>query len=105
MHGIVLMIIMHACIQVHNKEYKEDLEELRRHTIWQANKKFIDSHNSVAGNFGYSLEVNHFGDLTDVEFGQIYNGYKKQEPFNSYKLLTPYPNFKPADSVDWRDRG
>nr|CAH04632.1 cathepsin L [Suberites domuncula] len=91
--------------QEHSKEYTEELEELRRHTIWQSNKKFIDSHNSVSDKFGYTLEMNEFGDLSGVEFKQIYNGYIMQERANDTKLFTASPYMEPAASVDWRQKG
>ena len=90
---------------MHGKEYKEDLEELRRQTVWEANKKFIESHNSVADKFGYTLAMNEFGDLTDAEFGRIFNGYQMQERSNTSNLFTIDPVFKPAASIDWRQRG
>ena len=43
--------------------YENELMELHRHTIWQANKKYIDEHNSNADKFGYTLGMNEFGDL------------------------------------------
>ena len=92
-------------MQMHSKEYKEDLEELSRHIIWQANKKFIDSHNSVADKFGYTLGMNEFGDLENNEFVQMYNGYTMREHSNTSKVFVADPNFKPADTVDWRDKG
>ena len=38
-------------------------EELQRHAVWQANKKFIDEHNQNADKFGYTLAMNDFGDM------------------------------------------
>ena len=90
---------------MHNKEYMEELEELRRQTVWESNKKFIDSHNSVADKFGYTLEMNEFGDLTNTEFARRFNGYKMQDRSNTSNLFTIDPVFKPAASVDWRQLG
>ena len=90
---------------MHSKEYKEDLEELRRHTIWQSNKKFIDSHNSVADKFGYTLRMNEFGDLTDIEFAEMYNGYVMRERTNTSKMFVSDRSLKLAATVDWRDKG
>ncbi len=60
--------------------YEEELEEFRRHTIWQANQKFVNAHNTYAYKFGYTLDMNEFGDLTGAEFARVFNGYKMQEP-------------------------
>ena len=92
-------------LQEHSKEYKEDLEELARHTIWQANKKFIDSHNAVADKFGYTLRMNQFGDLQSNEIVDIFNGYRMQERSNTSKMFVPDRNLKLAATVDWRDKG
>lgn len=47
----------------HQKTYGSDLEDLDRHKVWVSNKKFIDVHNDNSHIFGYSLAMNHFGDL------------------------------------------
>ena len=47
----------------HGKVYQDEREELKRHIVWQANKKHIDDHNKYADVFGYTLKMNQFGDL------------------------------------------
>lgn len=47
----------------HGKSYLSDLEELERHVIWQSNKKYIDAHNQNAHILGFTLKMNHFGDM------------------------------------------
>ena len=47
----------------HGKGYSSDREELYRHTVWQSNKKFIETHNLFNHTFGYTLAMNEFGDL------------------------------------------
>ena len=47
----------------HGKSYESEDEELRRRVIWQSNQKYIDEHNKYSDTFGYTLEMNHFGDL------------------------------------------
>ena len=54
----------------HGKEYSDDLEELQRHITWQANKEYIDRHNEMSDYFGYTLKMNHFGDM--VSYNVIY---------------------------------
>lgn len=53
----------HAWKSVHGKIYGTQREELERHVVWQANKKFIDTHNAFNATFGYTLGMNKFGDL------------------------------------------
>ena len=47
----------------HRKSYDSDLDELERHIVWLSNQKYIESHNSNADMFGYSLAMNSFGDM------------------------------------------
>ena len=42
---------------------QDDLEELRRHITWMSNKAYIDQHNQYADTFGYTLKMNHLGDM------------------------------------------
>ena len=50
--------------QEHGKEYGDTREELMRHTVWESNKKYIDTHNeNAAETLGFSLAMNEFGDL------------------------------------------
>ncbi len=85
--------------------YEEELEEFRRHTIWQANQKFVNAHNTYAYKFGYTLDMNEFGDLTGAEFARIFNGYKMQEPsndtkFTSQRIALAYPIQLIGDSME-----
>ena len=50
----------------HQKSYMSELEELERHTIWLSNKKYIEEHNARSDDFGYTLAMNHFGDLVSI---------------------------------------
>lgn len=49
--------------KVHSKSYKSYQEELERHLIWLSNRKFIEQHNANAHIFGYTLEMNYWGDM------------------------------------------
>ena len=49
--------------QDHKKVYGSLEEELERHSIWQANKKYIDEHNANADEHGFTVTLNEFGDL------------------------------------------
>lgn len=47
----------------HDRNYTNDLEELERHLIWLSNKVYIEQHNANAHIFGFTLAMNHLGDL------------------------------------------
>ena len=34
-----------------------------RQTVWESNKKYIDTHNDNADELGFTLAMNEFGDL------------------------------------------
>lgn len=46
-----------------DRNYTTELEELERHLIWLSNKVYIDQHNANAHIFGFTLAMNHLGDL------------------------------------------
>ena len=47
----------------YGKRYSSELEELEKHSVWLSNKMYIEEHNSNADAFGYTLAMNHFGDM------------------------------------------
>ncbi len=47
----------------HGKSYGCQKEELERHALWLSNKKYIEQHNANAHIFGFTLAMNHFGDM------------------------------------------
>ena len=52
----------------HGKSYLSEREELERHLIWQSNLKYIEAHNKNSHILGFSLKMNHFGDLVSAEY-------------------------------------
>ena len=50
----------------HQKSYKHHHEEAKRHAIWLANRNAIEEHNSRADVHGFTLKMNHLGDLVRV---------------------------------------
>jgi len=62
-----LSLEWHAWKSEHGKSYESQKEELQRHIVWQANKKFIEAHNTFNKTLGYTLAMNHFGDMVSVE--------------------------------------
>ena len=50
----------------HQRSYESQLQEMERHAIWVANRKYIEHHNVNADVFGYTLAMNGFGDLVST---------------------------------------
>ena len=78
---------------------------MRRNTIWQANKKFIETHNANADKFGFELGMNAFGDMDNHEIVGLLNGYKQELKNSSKDVFTYNPNIEAAATVDWREKG
>ncbi|XP_041379493.1 silicatein-like [Gigantopelta aegis] len=79
----------HLWKKEHGKRYPCLKEEIKRQSIWLANKKYIDNHNQEAYKHGYTLKMNHLGDLTTEEYQAQY--------LNPDILQVP-------DTVDWRTK-
>ena len=47
----------------HGKGYRSELVELEKHLVWLSNKKYIEQHNANSHIFGFTLAMNHFGDM------------------------------------------
>ena len=48
---------------LHGKSYGSEREELERHLVWLANREYINGHNQNAHIFGFTLAMNHLGDI------------------------------------------
>ena len=53
----------HSWKAQHRKSYGSQGEELERHLVWLSNREYINAHNENADQHGYTLALNHFGDL------------------------------------------
>ncbi|KAL5503219.1 hypothetical protein EMCRGX_G010136 [Ephydatia muelleri] len=89
----------------HNKHYSTQDKEVLKHAVWSKNKKRIDDHNSHADEFGYTLAMNNFGDLTLEEYASHYLDDQTMEEFKpgltkAIKEGMAYPSV-----VDWRKQG
>jgi hypothetical protein len=75
-----------------------------RYEVFKQNHKFVLNHN--AKNFSYEVELNHFADLTNGEFKEIYLGYKPNIRLNS-EIRTPslHQGKAPTGSLDWTEKG
>ena len=47
----------------HGKSYDSTKEELEKHITWLSNKEYIDQHNANSDVFGFTLAMNHLGDM------------------------------------------
>ena len=92
-------------LQDNGKTYPDEITELRRHAIWQANKKYVDEHNEyLADRLGFTVGLNEYADLDPAEFAKNFNGRISGPRNNSSGVYTGKDVKIPA-SVDWRTRG
>nr|CAM57981.1 silicatein alpha [Geodia cydonium] len=87
----------------HGKSYGSVREELERHLVWLANREYINAHNQNSHIFGFTLAMNHLGDITDAEYEEIYSTYCDIDHGNYTKVYDPsrYSSTLP-DAIDWR---
>nr|CBY80149.1 silicatein yellow variant [Tethya aurantium] len=91
----------------HSKSYQTELEELEKHLVWLSNKKYIELHNANADTFGFSLAMNHLGDMTDYEYQEKYLTYQNSnsKSGNYTKVFQREPWMTDPETVDWRTKG
>jgi cathepsin L len=87
----------------HNKNYINDAEYAYRLGVYRQNLDFIEEHNRQ--NFGFSVAMNTFGDLTVNEFASIYNTYQQDNNRTLANLHVHNPLIDLAAQVDWRTKG
>ena len=92
-------------VQKYNKSYSDEITELRRHAIWQANKKYVDEHNEhLAERLGFTLAINEYSDLDAAEFAKQLTGLRGKPKLDGVKTYTA-PSGTVPSSVDWRTKG
>ncbi|KAK3597896.1 hypothetical protein CHS0354_042233 [Potamilus streckersoni] len=91
--------------ETYNKVY-EETKELNRRLIWEANLRYIRSHNLEAdrGVHTFWLGMNEYGDMTNEEFTKIMNGYRRANTTGGSVFLPP-SNVNLPTEVDWRKQG
>ena len=47
----------------HGKSYESQREELDRYLVWLSNREYINAHNKNAHILGFTLAMNHLGDI------------------------------------------
>jgi len=92
----------HLWKSTHGKSYAHLAAERVRYEIWQDNLRRIEEHNK--GDHSYTLGMNHFGDLTNTEFREMVNTYKKPANQTGSTFLKPN-GLQIPDEVDWRKEG
>lgn len=68
----------------HGKSYGSQREELDRHLVWVANREYINVHNKNSHIFGFTLAMNHFGDMVNYScvsplLTSDIDGYRKRD--------------------------
>jgi cathepsin L len=86
----------------HNKNYVNDAEFQYRLGVYRSNLEFVEEHNRL--NQGFSVAMNQFGDLTAIEFGQMYNNFRMPE-FKEQTAEVHTDNGAAPSSQDWRSKG
>lgn len=99
----------------HGKVYRSADEEMRRFTIFSENLDFIERSNS--GNASYTLGVNRFTDLTNLEFETrlFHSDWRHKQPLARFKAagvgsylgrhLPRVPSLDLPSFVDWVSQG
>uniref|UniRef100_A0A8C2LPW9 cDNA sequence BC051665 n=1 Tax=Cricetulus griseus TaxID=10029 RepID=A0A8C2LPW9_CRIGR len=87
----------------HGKTYSMD-EEGQKRAVWENNRKMIELHNEdyAKGKHGFHLEMNAFGDLTNIEFRQLMTGFQSMGTKEMNVFQEPLLGDVPK-SVDWRN--
>nr|CAI46305.1 silicatein alpha [Suberites domuncula] len=91
----------------HSKMYESQLMELERHLTWLSNKKYIEQHNVNSHIFGFTLAMNQFGDLSELEYADYLGQYRIEDKKsgNYSKTFQRDPLQDYPEAVDWRTKG
>ncbi|KAG9268258.1 procathepsin L isoform X7 [Astyanax mexicanus] len=95
----------------YGKSYDSEEEESQRKMIWMTNLKLVLEHNMLAdqGLKTYRLGMNHFADMDDQEYQQMFRGYlrpsNRTKPRSAGRFLQQAENVALPYSIDWRDNG
>ena len=93
-------------LQEHGKDYPDEITELRRHTIWQSNKKYVDMHNeNLADRLGFTVGLNEYSDLDSAEFAKQLTGYLTHAKRKPAEKTFVGVGAEIPKSVDWRTKG
>ena len=88
----------------YNKTYSNQNVVLQKYLTFVDNYNYINERNSL--NLSYTLEMNHFGDLTFSEFSSMYKGYnglhESNRSYNTHHMTFNTLNYS---TIDWRAEG
>jgi cathepsin L len=85
----------------HQKTYSASEFGLR-FAVFKYNYKFIQQHN--AGNHSFTVALNQFADLTNIEYQKLYLGFKGASS-EQQEYSFPQVGVKVPTSMDWRQEG
>ena len=114
----------------HKRSYVTIHEEVIRHDTWLANKEYIDKHNDQSAIHGFTLKMNHLGDLVSIMYARacfIYYNYVPSQQteeeyctqYSCYRLVDTHRNYTShkiyshpgpdgglhlPETVDWRTK-
>jgi len=94
-----------AFAQKFGKKYAHQEEFNRRYAIWKRNMQFITEHNTAGHSF--TVKMNHFGDLEDVEFARIMTP-KVKRPADNGAHYFHVPKLSTAhlpQNINWTAKG
>uniref|UniRef100_A0A3B4EMM1 Cathepsin L.1 n=2 Tax=Pygocentrus nattereri TaxID=42514 RepID=A0A3B4EMM1_PYGNA len=101
----------HGWKQKFGKSYDSVEEESRRKMIWLDNRKLVLEHNMLAdqGIKSYRLGMNHFADMDNEEYQQMFKGclgsFNESEIESATTFLQPVEGAALPSAVDWRTAG
>lgn len=52
----------------YSRSYESVVHELERYVTWKSNRAFIGAHNELKDEFGYTLAMNQYGDMSSSEY-------------------------------------
>jgi len=87
----------------HNRSYKSDTEFLHRFTIFKTNAALVEDLNAKS-NGGAFFAMNKFGDLSAVEFREIYL-MQNLPPYEPNATFLEVPQIKAPATFNWEDQG
>ncbi|EDL93860.1 testin gene [Rattus norvegicus] len=89
----------------HGKTYNMNEERLKR-AVWEKNFKMIELHNweYLEGRHDFTMAMNAFGDLTNIEFVKMMTGFQRQKIKKTH-IFQDHQFLYVPKRVDWRQLG
>jgi len=86
----------------YGKNYPTASEEQHRYEVFKNNLDFVNNFDSKTR--GFTVKMNHFGDLSVQEFSSIYNGMNITRQPTKRSMIVQKTKSQ-GDTVDWRTKG